>query len=240
MPSLGNWLVFILLPSFGVIAGGILGATRQLSKLAQSGVQHFAGGVVFAAIATEIIPDVLHADTPIAALVGFCAGVVAMFGMRTLAEQLERRDRVNAIYPLGFIAAVSIDCIIDGVVIGTGFAVGMRQGLLIAASLALEMFFLGLAIANTMRSSGVARWPTIAVCAGLAAVLAVSAVVGLAALAGAPAFVKTTLLAFRSAELLYLVTEELLVRAHDLGETRMVTALFFLGFVAVFATELFA
>jgi ZIP family zinc transporter len=30
------------------------------------------------------------------------------------------------------------------------------------------------------------------------------------------------------------VTEELLVRAHNLGDTPLVTALFFLGFVVVF------
>ena len=75
---------------------------------------------------------------------------------------------------------------------------------------------------------------------GLAAVLGASALIGFTLLAGVPTAVLATLLAFGSAALLYLVTEELLVRAHDLGETRLVTSLFFLGFVVVFAAELFS
>ena len=231
-------VLMMLLPSAAVIAAGLFGATRSLSKLWRSAVQHFAAGVVFGAIATEIIPDVMHAGTPWMALAGFAAGVAAMFAMRALAERLEARDAANAAIPLGFLAAVSIDCIIDGVVIGTGFAVGTRQGVLVSAALALEMFFLGLATANAMRSGGSRAARIVAICAGLAAVLGASALIGFALLAGAPAAVLATLLAFGSAALLYLVTEELLVRAHDLGETRVVTSLFFLGFMAVFAAEL--
>ena len=71
-------------------------------------------------------------------------------------------------------------------------------------------------------------------------VLGASALIGFTLLVGAPAAVLATLLAFGSAALLYLVTEELLVRAHDLGETRLITSLFFLGFVVVSAAELFS
>ena len=235
----GQLLAVMLLPSIAVIAAGLFGATRSLSKLWRSAVQHFAAGVVFAAIATEIIPEVMHTGSPGAALVGFAAGVAAMFAMRWLAERLESRDGSNAsVLPLGFLTAVAIDCVIDGVVIGTGFAVGARQGMLVSAALALEMFFLGLATANTLRESGGKAVTILVTCGGLAVVLGTSALAGFALLAGAPAAILTTLLAFGSAALLYLVTEELLVRAHDLGETRLVTSLFFLGFMAVFAAEL--
>lgn len=240
MPNItGQLLTMMLLPSLAVIVAGLFGATRSLSKLWRSAVQHFAAGVVFAAIATEIIPEVMHAGNPGAALMGFAAGVAAMFAMRWLAERLESRDSAKAAaLPLGFLAAVGIDCIIDGVVIGTGFAVGARQGILVSAALALEMFFLGLATANTMKESGAGATKIVLICAGLAAVLGTSALIGFALLAGAPVAILTTLLAFGSAALLYLVTEELLVRAHDLGETRLVTSLFFLGFLTVFAAEL--
>ncbi|WP_175149599.1 hypothetical protein [Paraburkholderia ultramafica] len=110
--------------------------------------------------------------------------------------------------------------------------------MLVAASPAPEMFFLGLATANTMRGGGTRVATVVATCVGLALILGLSAVVGFTLLAGAPAAILTTLLAFGSAALLYLVTEELLIRAHDLGETRLVTSLFLLGFTAVFAAEL--
>ena len=231
-------ILVMLLPSAAVIAAGLFGALRSLSDLLRSAVQHFAAGVVFAAIATEVIPDVMHAGAPWLVLSGFAAGVVVMFALRWLAERLEARDSGKAAIPLGFLAAVATDCVIDGVVIGTGFAIGARQGVLISAALALEMFFLGLATANTMRGGG-ARAPTIvAICVGLAVVLGASALIGVTLLAGAPLTALAPLLAFGSAALLYLVTEELLVRAHDLGETRLVTSMFFVGFIVVFAVGL--
>lgn len=234
-----NLEAFLALPALGVLLGGALGAWRTLPRLWQSGVQHFAAGVVFAAIAGEVVPDVLHAGSPRAAIGGFLVGVALMFSLRLLAEKLEGGETGRA-YPLGLLAAVGIDCIVDGVVVGAGFASGARQGLLISGSLALEMLFLGLATAATIKGGGGSRAGVLAVCAGLGLLLAAAAWVGLSVLAGQPAAVLTGFLAFGSAALLYLVTEELLVRAHDLGETNTVTALFFLGFVLVFAFELFA
>lgn len=238
MPPDGTLVLLMLLPSAAVVAAGVLGALRPLPAMVRSAVQHFAAGVVFAAIATEIVPEVMHQGAPGAALVGFAVGVAAMFGMRWLAERMEARDRGGARLPLGFLLAVSIDCVIDGVVIGTGFAAGVRQGVLVSAALALEMFFLGLATASTLRGGGAKAATIVAVCVGLAAILGSSAVAGFTVLAGASPVVLTALLAFGSAALLYLVTEELLVRAHEHGETRLVTSLFFLGFFIVLAADL--
>ena len=230
---------YLALPAAGLLIGGAIGAWRTLPKLWQSAVQHFAAGVVFAAIASEIIPDVLHAGTPGTAIAGFLVGVALMFCLKVFANRLEERDSVAAAYPLGFLTAVAVDCVVDGVVVGAGFANGLRQGLLISGSLALEMLFLGLATAATIKAGG-GRWTGImGVCIGLGALLVGSALIGLFLLAGQPPAVLTSFLAFGSAALLYLVTEELLVRAHDLGETHAVTALFFLGFLVVFSFELF-
>ena len=229
---------YLALPAVGVLIGGAIGAWRTLPELWQSAVQHFAAGVVFAAIASEIVPDVLRAGSPITSIAGFLMGVALMFCLKVLADRLERRDSTAAAYPLGLLTAVAVDCVVDGVVVGAGFANGIRQGLLISGSLTLEMLFLGLATAATIKGGG-GRWMGImGVCIGLGALLVASALVGLFLLAGQPTAVLNGFLAFGSAALLYLVTEELLVRAHDLGETRAVTALFFLGFLVVFSFEL--
>ena len=228
---------FIILPAIGVVLGGLLGARKRFPPLWQSAIQHFAAGVVFAAVATEIMPDVLHGGSPSAALIGFAVGVALMFVLRAFAERLEAGEATTA-YPLGLLMAVGIDCIVDGVVIGAGFATGARQGLLIAVSLALEMFFLGLATSATIKGGGGRPLGIFGVCAGLGAILVLSAAAGLGLLSGQSSALLTGFLAFSAASLLYLVTEELLVRAHDIGETARVTALFFIGFLAVFAVEL--
>lgn len=230
-------LSLMLLPSIAVISAGVIGALASLRAIWRSAVQHFAAGIVFAAIATEIVPGVMHAGTPRAALVGFAAGVAAMFAMRSLASRMESSGDRKA-FPLGFVAAVSIDCVIDGIVIGTGFAAGAREGVLIVAALTLEMFFLGLTTADTIRATGARMTGVVATCVGLATILGASALIGYSLLVGAPVAIVTTLLAFGCAALLYLVTEELLVRAHEHGETTLVTSLFFLGFMTILAAEL--
>ena len=45
------------------------------------------------------------------------------------------------------------------------------------------------------------------------------------------------MLAFGAAALLYLVTEELLVEAHEVPDTPLLTAMFFVGFLALFILE---
>jgi ZIP family zinc transporter len=46
-------------------------------------------------------------------------------------------------------------------------------------------------------------------------------------------------LAFGLAALLYLVTEELLVEAHEVPETSAQTAMFFVGFILLLTIEMF-
>ncbi|CAM3720132.1 hypothetical protein [Deinococcus frigens] len=45
-------------------------------------------------------------------------------------------------------------------------------------------------------------------------------------------------LSFGAAALLFLVTEELLVEAHEVKETPWITSAFFLGFIALYLIEL--
>ena len=45
-------------------------------------------------------------------------------------------------------------------------------------------------------------------------------------------------LSFGVAALLYLVTEELLVKAHEVPETALTTATFFVGFLAILLIEM--
>jgi len=56
-------------------------------------------------------------------------------------------------------------------------------------------------------------------------------------LAGLPEVVFGTVLAFASVSLLYLVTEELLVEAHETSETPVTVSLFFVGLLAFVILE---
>ena len=64
-------LLFTLAPVAAMAAGGVIAAYRPPQARLSSSIQHFAAGVVFAALAVEVLPDVVHRDEPFAAAAGF-------------------------------------------------------------------------------------------------------------------------------------------------------------------------
>jgi ZIP family zinc transporter len=73
--------------------------------------------------------------------------------------------------------------------------------------------------------------------AGLGLLALVGAVAGSLLLGNLSGGALDVVLAFGVAALLYLVTEELLVEAHEREDTPWVTALFFIGFLVLFVLE---
>ena len=66
----------------------------------------------------------------------------------------------------------------------------------------------------------------------------IGATVGVTLLAGLAGPELVAVLAFGVAALLYLVTEELLVEAHEVPETVLVTSIFFVGFLLLLVIAL--
>jgi ZIP family zinc transporter len=94
----------------------------------------------------------------------------------------------------------------------------------------LEFLFLGLSISADVGRSG-ARCRAVGVTAGVAATALLGAVGGAALLSGASHVVLGVLLAFGAVALMYLVTEELLVEAHEGADPPWAAAMFFVGFL---------
>ena len=86
-------LLYSLIPAAGMAIGGWVAVWRMPGGLARSYIQHFAAGVVFAAVGVEILPDVMHRDSPLAAALGFAVGVAAMLAIRELGRRTRRLPR---------------------------------------------------------------------------------------------------------------------------------------------------
>jgi ZIP family zinc transporter len=102
-----------------------------------------------------------------------------------------------------------------------------------------EVLALGLAVATDVNDRGC---PPRSVLAGRAMpgpVLAVTAILGAGLLGGLPAWALTAVIAFAAAALLYLVTEELVVEAHETADAPWITGCFFAGFLVllIFQTQ---
>jgi zinc transporter, ZIP family len=238
---LSSVLAFASIPAAAVIAGGVLAAYRTPSPAVRSGVQHIAAGVLFAALATELLPEVVHRRLPWVTLGGFALGVVAMLALKAFTKRLDQRsENVEgaARAPTSLLLASGADIALDGLLIGISFAASARQGLLLTVALTLEVFFLGVGAAATLGGAGGSRWRVVLATVVFAALLLAGAGMGAYFLADVSGVVLDAVMSFGVAALLCLVTEELLVEAHEVDETPLLTSMFFVGFIALLMIEM--
>lgn len=226
-------LLIMAIPAFVALAGGALAAVWKPSHALRSLIQHFAAGVILAALAVELLPEIgrEHA-TKTVVLGAFAAGSLFMYGIKLWTEHLEKSAAPGS--AMGLLVATFVDVATDGFIIGAGFAAGGSTGLVLALGLSVELLFLGLAVTSD-RISG---WRIVAVTAALGATVLATAVLGAWLLAGATPGVLAGTLSFSAAALLYLVTEELLMEAHEVEERPISTLVLFGGFFTFWAIQL--
>ena len=220
--------IYTLIPATVAILGAIVAVNVRPGPVIVSAIQHFAAGVVFAAAAGEIMPDVVHSGALMATIVGGFAGIGVMLAIR----QLERGTEG----PVGLITLVGVDILIDGLVLGIAFAAGAKAGLLLTIALSVEVLFLGLAVTTELSQTIKSRVRIVMVIAALILLLPLGAFVA-TPIARLPDQYITGFLSFGLIALLYLVTEELLVEAHETPDKPWVTAMFFIGFLLLLSLE---
>jgi ZIP family zinc transporter len=223
------------------VVGGSVATFFQPSPTVRSILQHFAAGVVFYAVAVELLPDVLKRDAPVAVVIGFALGTILMLGIRWFTRSSEKKNKGSggkSRLPFGLLVAIGLNFLIDGLVVGLGFVVGSNKGFILTAALSIDNLFLGLASASSLTSSGVSKVESVLVHSGLGLLIVIGGVVGVLVLGGVPNAELEAVLAFGVAALLYLVTEELLVEAHEAPESPLTASTFFVGFLAFLLVEM--
>jgi zinc transporter, ZIP family len=226
-------LLFVLFPVGAMILGGVIATVRTPGKQLGSALQHFAAGTVFAAVAVELLPDLVSKHAPLATIVGFSVGVALMLAIRAFTSKREQEGKEQERGIAGLVTAVGVDITLDGLLIGIGFVAGAKQGLLLTIALTLELLSLGLATVTASSQTGASRRKSMVTVTGLALLVLLGAVIGVIGLSHATEPILDAVLAFGVAALLYLVTEELLVEAHEVPETPLITSIFFVGFLTV-------
>lgn len=144
-------LAMSAVPVVAAGGAGLSASARRPGRRVTSGLQHFAAGVVIAAAALELLPEVVR-ERGVVPLVGFALGVAVMFGMRALTGLVEGRSpsASGSKLPLGLVGATAVDFLIDGLVLGAGFTAGGHTGVLLAIAIAIEYVFVGLSLAGAM------------------------------------------------------------------------------------------
>lgn len=243
--------ILVAFPVVAAVLGSVVALLRPPNPRMVSGIQHFAAGVVMAALVGEIMPELQAEHQLIWAIAGFAAGAVLVLGLGAYGRKTEEAAeahreaghglRVKTLtkaatvaLPIGMLAAMAIDLLLDGILIGVGAQLGFAQALVLTIALTLEILFLGLSLMGELTDAGLTKVRAALVALGLGLITAIGAVGGAALLQGAGTEVMSAVLAFGAAALLYLVVEELLVEAHEEKESVALGAMFFLGFLAIY------
>jgi ZIP family zinc transporter len=253
-PSWTQVLLYALVPAAIMLVGAVIAIIRPPGPAIRSAILHFAAGVVFSVVAVELLPDIVARHRPLEVGLGFALGVGVMLALRSLTRKASEKEKavptpalppgvlwasqteaseppVAGALPMGLLTGVGIDILIDGLLLGIGFAAGAEEGMLLAIALTIEVLSLGLATAVELRQEGQSKARTVGIVAALSALLVVGAGVGITVLKGASDNVMELVLSFGLAALLFLVTEELLTEAHEEPESPWLTSTFFLGFL---------
>lgn len=223
-----GWLWMTLIPILAATIGAAAATYRRPGPQLVSAIQHLAAGVVFAAAAGEILPNLKHGGSLWAIAIGGAVGIALMLSLERLEERFGGAT--------GLLTLVAIDLLIDGLVLGMSFIAGAKVGLLMTIALTLEILFLGLTIAADVGRSERARGRVVFLTAALALLLPIGSLLALP-LGMLPPPLLEGFFAFGLIALLYLVTEELLVDAHEIPDKPWVTAMFFVGFLALLIIE---
>lgn len=170
-------------------------AEKDTNPRALSGIQLFAAGVVIAALAGELLPGLRLEGNLGWAVASFAVGVVmvlslAAYGRRTDSSRVQSLRTAGAplaLVPVGFLATVAIDLLVDGMLVGLGTQLGSRQAIILIIALSLEIFFLCLSLVGELIERSLPSRVAVSICAGLCAVTAVGAVAAAAILGGAHA-----------------------------------------------------
>ena len=206
----------------------------------RSAIQHFAAGVVFSVVAVELLPDLTATHDIPEIIGGFLTGVVVLMWIRAKFAGKEEPAAPPGIaaaagnfagLPAGMLTAIGIDVFLDGLLLGLGISLGEKEGLLLAAALALELCSLGLAVGADLINRGFSKSKTLLVSMMIGLLLIAGTGTGYLLLSFASVHVLAVVLSFGCAALLFLVTEELLVEAHEVPETPFTTGAFFGGFL---------
>lgn len=223
-------LLYSFLPVLAALVGALVSAFRSPGPQIRSAIQHFAAGVVFSVVAVELMPDIVRQHKPIPVVIGFASGIAAMLALRALTRSAEGSTTRRGL-PLPFLAAMGTDLLVDGFLIGLGFTAGAKEGTMLTIALSIELLALGLATVVTLSDAGLQRNRTVGITAGLSLLVSGGALSGALLLRGISDTGLELVLSFGLAALLFLVTEELLVEAHEVPETPLITSAFFAGFL---------
>lgn len=234
MNELAVILGLALLPALGNFLGGLLAEVTRPSPKAVSLALHAAVGLIFAIVATELLPEAREVLSGWLIGVAFIIGGLLYMAADSLVARLASGGGAGSKRMWLIYAAVMVDLASDGIVIGSGGAVAIGLALKLALGQVLADLPEGYATASALQANEVPRRKRILMMASFAIpVLAAAAFTNLVLKDASDVWRFGTLAAI--AGLLSLAAiEDMLGEAHEGGADAKPAALAFVGGFALF------
>ncbi len=109
----------------------------------RSALQHLAAGIIFASVATVIVPELLSGSHIGTMVIGYILGMVLIFGVRMFDQKAGAESGSGSGGWIRLATAGSVDLLIDGFLMGVAFSVSHESGVLLTIAIAFEVLFLG-------------------------------------------------------------------------------------------------
>lgn len=233
MLSYWQILNYIWVPVLAMIAGATIASIWRPSASFRGGIQHFAAGVVTLVFTAELFPVMQRSGDVLKVVAGFMAGIICMYLIKWLIHSFEESSSIQS-GSLSVVVIIGADLLVDGLLISIGFATDSSTGLLLTIALTLEILFLGIAAAATMKDSARSNLVIISTIILLGLLVIIGSFLGFLILHWGAQALHVFIFSFGAAALLYLITEELLAEAHEGKSSAFLCSLYFLGFISMF------
>ena len=169
MSDVSQAALLVAFPVAAAAGGAGVASWRPPGPRLTSAIQHFAAGVVLAALVGEVLPDLRSEGRWVWATAGFAAGVTLVLTLAAQGRRVDEKARERSRrLPLGLFAAVGIDLLLDGLLVGLGvrlllgglgLGVGARGGRRIGLRLLGRLALLALGVvAHLVTSKGWGCW----------------------------------------------------------------------------------
>lgn len=239
MNELLTVVALALLPAAGIFLGGVLAEVFKPSPVAISLALHAAVGLLFGIIAMELVPEASEVLSGWALGGAFILGGVLYLAAEAVAGRLaggsEGRNggagskRMWLIY-----AAVMVDLVSDGIIVGSGSAVAVALALKLALGQVLADIPEGYATASALQANRVPRGTRLLMMASFAVPVLIAAVFSNLVLRNLDGVWRFGALAAIAGLLTLAAIEDMIGEAHENGPDQRSAALAVVGGFALF------
>lgn len=228
-------LAIAFLPAIGNIVGSLLAESVRTPKWLIGAALHAAAGIAIAVVSVDLMPRILRETPPWLLIVAFFCGAVFSVILSRLVEWLRPRKGKASAGAWMVYMAVAADLFSDGLMTGTGSAIGSNLGLLLGLSQVVANIPGGFASGANFRDDDVPRRRRLMFVISFPAPALLSASLGFGLLQHADSVAQHAALSFMVGVLLLATVEDMLPQADEPHAARWISTTSFAGGFAVFA-----